>query len=190
MTRFSETPLRAASVLIKPQSSVMVGSRLSLLRSRAARPSCAASVDLSSCCTDWRRRSQTCRTPPSLSSPSSFSSRTGTAVVSATSQPPPGETTQSVPFSPFSTFLIPCSSLQAINQLQPNIQFSPPSSRPICHLFFSSFSLLPSSADEIIPAHSPPVASVAVRAVLFSQHFGYTTIHHLKYQQHPTAVTP
>lgn len=34
----------------------------------------------------------------------------------------------------FSTFLIPCSFAQPINQLQPNIQFSPPSSRSICHL--------------------------------------------------------
>lgn len=37
-------------------------------------------------------------------------------------------------FFTFSTFLIPCSYVLAINQLQPNIQFSPPSSRSICHL--------------------------------------------------------
>lgn len=78
--------------------------------------------------------------------------------------------------SPSSTLLIPRSFLQAIHQLPTAVQFSPLSFRSICHLFFSSFP--PELADEIIPAHSRPLAIVAVRAVVFSLHFGSQTIHH------------
>lgn len=70
------------------------------------------------------------------------------------------------PISPFSTFLIPGSFALPINQLQPNIQFSPLSPRSICHLvlLFLSLSLsFPTSADEIIPLHSVIVVSAPRR---------------------------
>lgn len=165
-------------------SAVSLVSTLPPATACAAHPSFSRSVDARSSRpgATWRRQTLPLSCPPFLSDSSP---------PPPPSLPPSHHQSRSFPpFSPFSTFLIPCSFLQAINQLQPSIQFSPPSSRSICHLFFSSVPLLPSSADEIIPAHSSPFASVAVRAVLFSLHFGYTTINHLKHQQHRTTVTP